>query len=100
MHQFLKFIYFGITLYTFRMAVPSIIRSLRLYIYLLLYVQSWTSDDGRKDRPKHVDCYSEINKFEKLVYLVGITVEMVDSIVTSLAVKYIYDSVRSININF
>jgi len=23
-------------------------------IYLLLYVQSWTPDDGRKDRPKHV----------------------------------------------
>jgi hypothetical protein len=26
-------------------------------IYLLLYVQSWTPDDGRKDRPKHVECY-------------------------------------------
>jgi len=23
-------------------------------IRLLLYVQSWTADDGRKDRPKHV----------------------------------------------
>jgi len=23
-------------------------------IYLLLYVQSWTPDDRRKDRPKHV----------------------------------------------
>ena len=29
-------------------------------IYLLLYVQSWTPDDGRKDRPKHVGCYSKI----------------------------------------
>jgi len=29
-------------------------------IYLLLYVQSWTPDDGRKDRPKHVECYSKI----------------------------------------
>jgi hypothetical protein len=26
-------------------------------IYLLLYVQSWTPDDGRKGRPKHVQCY-------------------------------------------
>jgi hypothetical protein len=29
----------------------------RLYdICLLLYVQSWTPVDGRKDRPKHVQC--------------------------------------------
>jgi len=27
-------------------------------ICLLLYVQSRTPDDGWKDRPKHVDCYS------------------------------------------
>jgi len=27
---------------------------------LLLYVQSWTPDDGRKDRPKYVECYSKI----------------------------------------
>ena len=27
-------------------------------IYLMLYVQSWTPDEGRKDRPKHVDWYS------------------------------------------
>jgi hypothetical protein len=26
-------------------------------IYLMLYVQSLTPDDGRKDRPKHVECY-------------------------------------------
>jgi hypothetical protein len=65
---------------------PSIIRGLRLYIqhhtiqvlwllasgtaskqpqnlydiYLMLYIQSWTLDDGRKDRPKHVECYSKI----------------------------------------
>jgi len=24
-------------------------------IYLMLYVQSWTHDDGWKDRPKHVE---------------------------------------------
>ena len=29
-------------------------------ICLLLYVQSLTPDDGRKDRPKHVQCHSEI----------------------------------------
>jgi hypothetical protein len=26
----------------------------------LLYVQSWTADDGRKDRPKHVELHSKI----------------------------------------
>jgi len=37
---------------------------------LLLYVQSCTPDDGRKDRPKHVECHSNINKFDTLVHLV------------------------------
>jgi len=32
----------------------------RLYKCLLLYVQSRTPDDGRKDRPKHVECHSKI----------------------------------------
>ena len=27
---------------------------------LLLYVQSWTPDGGRKDRPKHVECHFKI----------------------------------------
>jgi len=27
---------------------------------LLVYVQSWTPDDGRKNLPKHVDCHSKI----------------------------------------
>ena len=26
---------------------------------LLLYVQFWTPDDGRKDRPKYVECLSK-----------------------------------------
>jgi hypothetical protein len=65
--------YFGTILYMFRTVTPSIFRSLRLYIqrhivqvlwlptskqpqnlymtYLILYVQSYTPDDGRKDRP-------------------------------------------------
>ena len=29
-------------------------------ICLLLYVQSSIPDDGRKDRPKHVECHSKI----------------------------------------
>jgi len=29
-------------------------------MYLMLYVQSWTPDDGRKDRPKHAECYHKI----------------------------------------
>jgi len=52
--------YVGTTLYMFRTVFPSIIRSLRLYIYLMLYVQSYTPDDGRKDRPKHVERCSKI----------------------------------------
>jgi hypothetical protein len=39
MHQFLKFIYFGLTLYLFRTVFPSIIRSSRLYIQQQVYVK-------------------------------------------------------------
>ena len=60
-------IYFEMTLYMFRMVFASIIMSPRLYIQLqafvkqiLLYVQSWTPDDGWKDRLKHVECHSKI----------------------------------------
>jgi hypothetical protein len=73
---------YWISVYMFRTVFPSIIRSSRLYtqhqvyvmqvswvlaskqstnlhdIYLMLCIQSWTPDDGRKDRPKHVDWYS------------------------------------------
>ena len=72
--------YFRMTLYMFRTVFPSIISSSRLYVQqpnryccmysllpstqqylfdkcLLLYAQSWTADDGRKDRPKHVECH-------------------------------------------
>ena len=69
MHSISDLFYFGTTLYVFRVVCPSIIRSLRLYIhhhtiqvlwllaskqpqnlydiYLMLYVQSETPDDGR-----------------------------------------------------
>ena len=66
----------------FRTVLPSVIRNTRLlasrqqYLFdkfLLLYVQSCTSDDGRKDRPKHVESYSKVNKFDTLVHLVGFT---------------------------
>jgi len=56
--------YFGMTLYMFRTVFPSIIRSSTLYIQqqvyvkqILLYVQSWTPDDGQKDHPKHVELF-------------------------------------------
>jgi hypothetical protein len=29
-------------------------------IYLMVHVQSWTPDDGRRDRLKHVECCSKI----------------------------------------
>ena len=49
-------------------------QSANLYdIYLMLCVQSWTPDDGQKDRPKHVEWYS-INS--KIVHLVGFTIEI------------------------
>jgi hypothetical protein len=50
--------YFGITLY-------MLLASRQQYLFdkcLLLYVQSWTPDDGRKHRPKHVECHSEIKE--------------------------------------
>jgi len=40
MHNISNLFYFGTTLYMFQTVFPSIIRSLRLYIYLMLYVQS------------------------------------------------------------
>ena len=72
---------YWISLCMFRTVFSSIIRSSRLYIqhrvyviqvrwlpasgkstnlydiYLMLYVHSWTPDDGRKDRPKHAEWY-------------------------------------------
>ena len=64
MHQCIRLFYFGMTLYMFRTVFPSIISSSGLYIQqqafvkeILLYVQSLTADDGRKDRPKHVECH-------------------------------------------
>jgi hypothetical protein len=39
MHQFLKFIYFGIAFYMFRTVFSSIIRSSRLYIQQQVYVK-------------------------------------------------------------
>ena len=82
MHNISNLFYFGTTLYMFPKVSPSIIRSLRLYIqhhtvqvlwllaskqpqnlydiYLMLYAQSYTPDDGRRDRPKHVECCSKI----------------------------------------
>jgi hypothetical protein len=54
--------------------MPTSKQSTNLYdIYLLLCVQSWPSDDGRKDHPKHVEWYS-INS--KIVHIVGFTVEI------------------------
>jgi len=54
--------------------VPTSKQSTNLYdIYLMLCVQSWTPDDGRKDRPTHSEWYS-INS--KIVHLVGFTIEI------------------------
>ena len=83
MHQCLNFILFGVTLYMFRTALPSIIRNFKtvhtakgvcqtdtadcllassqqclIYAYCCMYSLE-TPDDGRQDRPKHVQCYSK-----------------------------------------
>jgi hypothetical protein len=43
--------------------VPASMQSTNLFdIYLFLYVQSWTPDDGRKDCPKHVEWCSVNSK--------------------------------------
>jgi len=44
-------------------------------IYLLLFIQYLTPDDGQKTCLKHVDFYSK-NKFEKLVHLVGFIIRI------------------------
>ena len=82
MHNISNLFYFGTTLYRFLTVSPSIIRSIRLYIqhqvyviqvlwlqpqnlydiYLILYMQSQTPDDGRRDRPKHVESSSKKKK--------------------------------------
>jgi hypothetical protein len=49
-------------------------QSTNLYdIYLMLCVQTWTPDDGRKNLPKHAEWYS-VNS--KIVHLVDCTIEM------------------------
>jgi hypothetical protein len=94
MHNFQVY---WISLCVFQTVFLSIIRSSRLYthyqvyvkqvrwllaskqstnlydIYLMLYIQPWTPDDGQKDRPKNAEWYS-INL--KIVHLVGFTVEI------------------------
>jgi hypothetical protein len=90
-NQMHNFRVYWISLYMFRTVFPSIIRSSRLYtqnqvyviqvaskqstnlydIYLILCVQSWTPDDGRRDCTKHVEWYS-INS--KIVHLVVFTI--------------------------
>ena len=72
MHQCLKFICFGMTLYMFTANSQQYLFNIRL----LLYVQSWTPEDGQKDRQKHVECHSKINKFDTLVHLIGFTIEL------------------------
>ena len=43
--------------------LPDSKQSTNLYdIHLMLYVQSWTPDDVRKDRPKHVEWHSVNSK--------------------------------------
>jgi len=67
MHQCTKFILFWNDILHVSDGLSTIIRGSRLYIQqylfdkcLLLYVQSRTPNDGRKDRLKHVEYHSKI----------------------------------------
>jgi hypothetical protein len=67
MHLLSQIIYSCKTLYMFRTVLPYIIRSSKLRIQhlfvrhiSLLYKQFWAPDDGRKDRPKHVELFTRI----------------------------------------
>jgi len=52
--------FIGVTLYCFLLVSKQY--QYLFVICLLQYVQSLTLNDGRKGRPKHVECYSnEIN---------------------------------------
>jgi len=64
MHQCLKFILFWNNYNMFRTVFPSI------SICLLLYVQSWTPGDGRKDRPKHVQLLQNKINLRRCIWLV------------------------------
>jgi len=68
---------------------PASKQSTNLYdIHLMLYVQSWTPDDGRKDRPKHVEWYS-INSKQKIVNLICFTVEINQGVIPFVVVSII-----------
>jgi hypothetical protein len=51
-------------------------------IYLLLCIQYYAPDDGKKTCPKNVEFYSK-NKFEKLMHLIGFIIRMY-TIITQL----------------
>jgi hypothetical protein len=91
MHPFLK-LFILVKHCMFRTIFPSIIRSSRLhiqqqasaassteqqlfYICLLLNVQSWAPDDGRKDRPKHVECFTRTNNLRNRCILLVLLYE-------------------------
>jgi len=59
-----QFIYFCKTLYMFQTVFSSIIRSSKLHIQRQVFVrpQFRAPDDGRKNRLKHVERLTEINK--------------------------------------
>jgi len=61
-HQELKTVHTATGFYQTDTA-DCLLASSQQYLFdksLLLYVQSLTPDDGRNDRPKHVQCHSKI----------------------------------------
>jgi hypothetical protein len=48
------------TRWNFHLVLASNSHQILFDIYLMLYVQSQTPDDGQKDSPKQVECYCKI----------------------------------------
>ena len=53
--------------------------SKRLTNYPILYIQFWTPDDGRRNRLKHVERFTEINCVT--LHLVGYTWKYIDNLI-------------------
>ena len=92
--------YFGMSLYMFRTVFPSIcclLASKQTAVSVWqLYVQSWTADDGRKDRPKHVVSFqNKINWYTGAPSCYAIEILYVASKQTAVSVWQLYVQSRT-----
>ena len=113
-------IYFCEMLYMFQADSPPIIRSSKLYIqhrvlcqilllpattvagsskgltkYPMLYIQFWAPDDGRRNRLKYVERFTEINKLRNFVLICFQRDETLQSLFISGILLYMFRVVSS-----